>query len=166
LTNLRCFFQLQVAVPRFDRYALLYKEPCEGVSRIGPVRLQGEDVGEEAVGLGGLVAVGLELGALEQGEEIGPVILAGSGGAGLHFLHDTGSLGGDVGEGLIHAFFCENAVISSKTCWSWRYPRSFLPALGLLRIGKGGLPSAFDGLKQLGADFLFRDVASFCGDPL
>jgi len=57
LTNLRCFFQLQVAVPRFDRYALLYKEPCEGVSRIGPVRLQGKDVGEEAVGLGELVAV-------------------------------------------------------------------------------------------------------------
>ena len=62
LTNFRCFFQLQVALRRFDRYALLYKEPCEGVSRIGPVRLQGEDVGEEAVSLGGLVAVGLRAG--------------------------------------------------------------------------------------------------------
>jgi hypothetical protein len=30
---------------------------------------------------------------------------------------------------------------------------SFLPALGLLRIGNGGLSSAFNGLKQLGADF-------------
>jgi len=56
---------------------LLYKEPCEGVSRIGPVRLQGEDVGEEAVSLGGLVAVGLELGALEQGEKLGPANAAG-----------------------------------------------------------------------------------------
>ena len=43
---------------------------------------------------------------------------------------------------------------------------SFLPALGLLRIGKGGLSSAFHGLKQLGADFLFRDVASLFADPL
>src|SRR4029077_4299217 len=33
LTNLRCFFQLQVALPRFDHNALLYKEPCEGISR-------------------------------------------------------------------------------------------------------------------------------------
>ena len=41
---------------------------------------------------------------------------------------------------------------------------SFLPALGLLRIGKGGLSSAFDGLKQLGADFLFRDVTSLFAD--
>ena len=67
LTNLRCFFQLQVAVPRFDRYALLYKEPCEGVSRIGPVRLQGKDVGEEAVGLGELVAVDWSWALLSRG---------------------------------------------------------------------------------------------------
>ena len=125
----------------------------------------------------------LELGALEQEEEIGPVILAGSGGAGLHFLHDTGSLGGDVGEGLIYAFFCENAghfikdlagaggtldlgegsgqLINAgdpsgvSLLGGLAKALSFLPALGLLRIGKGGLPSAFDGLKQLGTDFSF-----------
>ena len=36
LANLRCFFQLHVALRRFDRYASLDKEPCEGVSRLGP----------------------------------------------------------------------------------------------------------------------------------
>ena len=180
LTNLRCFFQLQVALRRFDRYALLYKEPCEGVSRIGPVRLQGEDVGEEAVGLGGLVAVGLELGALEQGEEIGPVLLAGGGGAGLHFLQDTGSLGGDVGEGLIHAFLCENAGHFIKDLWTGgtldlgegsgqfidageasgigllgglAKALSFLPALGLLRIGEGGLVECVRRTQATGRGF-------------
>ena len=33
----------------------------------------------------------------------------GGGGSGLDFLHDAGALGGDVGEGLIHAFLCEYA---------------------------------------------------------
>ena len=36
---------------------------------------------------------------------------------------------------------------------------SFLPALGLLRIGEGGLSSAFDGRKQLCADLLSREAA-------
>jgi hypothetical protein len=54
-TSLRCFLELRVSLCRFDNHGLLYKEPCEGVSRIGPVRLQ-EDVGEEAVGFDGLVA--------------------------------------------------------------------------------------------------------------
>jgi hypothetical protein len=62
---------------RFGHFASLYKEPCEGVSRIGAVRLHCEDVGEEALGLIGLVAVGLELGALEEGEKIGTVLLGG-----------------------------------------------------------------------------------------
>src|SRR5208283_543061 len=43
---------------------------------------------------------------------------------------------------------------------------SFLPALGLLRIGKGSLSSAFYEHKQLGADFLFRNVASICAELL
>src|SRR5271165_1572276 len=36
LANLLCFLQLQVALCRFDRFSPLYKEPREGVSRIGP----------------------------------------------------------------------------------------------------------------------------------
>ena len=36
LTNLRCFFQLHVALGWLDRYTSLDKEPCEGVSRLGP----------------------------------------------------------------------------------------------------------------------------------
>ena len=66
--------------------ALGDEEPELRVESIGPVRLQGENLGEEAGSLGGLIAVGLELGALEQREEIGPVLLVGGSVAGLHLL--------------------------------------------------------------------------------
>src|SRR4029077_8222705 len=41
---------------------------------------------------------------------------------------------------------------------------SFLPAIGLFRLGKGGQSSAVDGLEQLRADFLARNVASLCAE--
>ena len=43
---------------------------------------------------------------------------------------------------------------------------SFFPALGLFRLGEGGLPSAFDRLEQLGANVRFRDATSLFADPL
>ncbi len=194
LTNLRCFFQLQVTLRRFDRYTLLYKEPCEGVSRTGPVRLQVNELGEVALSLGGLVSVGLELGALEQGEEIGPVLLASGVGACPHFLQDTRALGGDVGKGLIHTFLCEDAghfiedlcgpagtldlgegigqfIDAGEAACMGLFGRfaealAFLPALGPCRLGEGGLVGALGGLEQLGADFLAGNVASICADLL
>ena len=136
--------------------------------------------------LGGLVAVGLELGALEQGEEIGPVLLAGGGGAGLHFLQDAGTLGGGVGEGLIHAFLCENAghfiedlcgpagtldlgegsgqfIDAGEAAGIGLFgglakALAFLPALGLFRLGEGRLVGALGGFEQVGTDFLSGDV--------
>ena len=76
LADLNGFSELRVAFRRFDHFASLDQKPREGVSRLGPVGLQGEDVGEEAFGLGGMIAFCLELGALEQREEIGAVLLA------------------------------------------------------------------------------------------
>ena len=35
-----------------------------------------------------------------------------------------------------------------------------LPSVAFSRIGKGSLASMFDRLKELGPNFLFRDVAS------
>jgi hypothetical protein len=58
-----------------------------------------------------MIAFCLELGALEQREEIGAVLLSSFVGTRLDFLQDTGSLGGGVGEGLIHAFLCVPAAI-------------------------------------------------------
>ena len=66
--------------------ALGDKEPELRIERIRPIRLQSEDVGEKASGFGRLVAVGLELGAFEQREEIGTVLLASGNGACLHLL--------------------------------------------------------------------------------
>ena len=90
LADLNGFSELRVAFRRFDHCASLDQKPREGVSRLGPVRLQGEDVGEEVFGLGGMIAFCLELGALEQREEIGAVLLASVGGARLDFLQDPG----------------------------------------------------------------------------
>src|SRR5204863_395305 len=66
--------------------ALGDKEPELCVEGIRPVRLRGENLGEEAGGLGGPVTVSLELGALKQREKIGTVLLASGGGACLYFL--------------------------------------------------------------------------------
>ena len=89
--------------------ALGDKEPELRVKGIGPIRLHGENLGKEAGGLGGLVTVSLELGALKKGEKIGTVLLASGNGACLHLLQDAGAFGGGICEGLIHTFFCENA---------------------------------------------------------
>ena len=160
------------------------------VERIGPVRLHGEDLGEEAGGLVGLVTVGLELGALKQREKIGTVLLASGISACPHLLQDAGALGGDVGKGLIHTFLCEDAghfiedlcrpagtldlgegsgqfIDAGEAACMGLFGRfaealAFLPALGLFRLGEGGLVGALDGLEQLGAYFLARDVASLC----
>ena len=43
---------------------------------------------------------------------------------------------------------------------------ALFPARCLFRLGKGILAGAFDGLKQLGADFRFRDAAIICADLL
>ncbi len=191
--DLNGFSELRVAFRRFDHFASLEQKPREGISRLGPVRLQSEDVSEEVFSLGGMIAFCLELSALEQREEIGAVLLSSVVCSRLDFLHDTGSLGGGVGEGLIHAFLGENAghfikdvagpgraldlgegsgqFLNLGRCFRVRLfgglskALSFFPTLGLLRIGKGGLSSAFDRLNQLGADFLFRDVASLFADP-
>jgi hypothetical protein len=194
LADLNGFSELSVALCRFNHFASLDQKPSESVSRLAPIRLQREDFPEEVFGLGRMIAFRLELGALEQGEEIGPVLLAGGGGAGLHFLQDAGSLGGDVFEGFIHAFLCENAghfiedpgglacalnlgegsgqfINAGDASGVGLFGRfaealSFLPAIGLFRLGKGGQSSAVDGLKQLGADFLLRDVASIFANLL
>ena len=76
LADLNGFSQLRVAFRRFDYFASLDQKPRVGVSRFGPVRRQGENVGEEVFGLGGMIAFRFELGALEQREEIGAVLLA------------------------------------------------------------------------------------------
>src|SRR5260221_11401785 len=58
LTNIGCFFQVQVALRRYDRYALLNKEPSEVVSRIGPWQILAEKLGEAGSRLICRVAVG------------------------------------------------------------------------------------------------------------
>ena len=86
MADLNGFSELRVALHRFDHLASLDKKPREGVSRLGPVRFQGEDVGEEVFGLGGIIAFCLELGALDQREKIGAVLLASIVGPRLNFL--------------------------------------------------------------------------------
>ena len=82
-----------------------------------------------------------------------------------HFIKDLAGPGGalDLGEGS-GQFINAGDASGVGLLGGLAKALSFLPALGLLRIGKGGLSSAFDGLKQLGADFLFRDVASLFAD--
>src|SRR5260370_38222395 len=84
-----------------------------------------------------------------------------------HFIKDIAGSGGalDLGEGSGQFINAGDASGVGLLCGLAK-ALSFLPALGLLRIGKGGLTSTFDRLNQLGADFLFRDGASLFSYPL
>ena len=146
---------------RFNHFALADQKPSDGVSQLAPIRLQREDFVEEAFGFVRMIASRLELGALEQRQQIGTVLLAGGGSASLHFLQNAGTLGSSVGEGLIHAFLGEDPA---------HLIEDLSRPLGPLYIGKGSrqfvnagdasLVSRFGGLAKTLAFFpalgLFR----------
>jgi hypothetical protein len=84
-----------------------------------------------------------------------------------HFIEDLGGpLGAlDLGEGS-RQFIDLGDVSSISLLGSLAQTLAVLPARGLVRLGKGFLTGAFDGLKQLGSDFRFGDVASLLAEPL
>ena len=162
MADLNGFSELRVALCRFNHFALADQKPSDGVSQLAPIRLQREDFVEEAFGFVRMIASRLELGALEQREQIGTVLLAGACCPGFHFLQDGGALGGDVGDGLIDTFrsredaghFIEDVSGPLAALYIGKGSRQFINAGDASGIGLlGGLAKTLAFFPALG---LFR----------